>query len=187
MSNHSKHCDQLIEIVQSYPNITEGSWQLRLDLGDTAFRGVRISASSVLPGLKRIKKDKQFRYKIQAEDNTVQINLEPNQNITQDFPISQDWESELWRKKRHHEVTCRLVIRFLKKDLPTSKELAKMLLEDPEAMKWYQENIIPTIEKIEKKRKQFWERERKKFLEKEHKNWIKNRLVISSHLTQTST
>ena len=45
-----------------------------------------------------------------------------------------------------------------------------MLLEDPEAMKWYQENIIPTIEKIEKKRKQFWERERKKFLEKEHKN-----------------
>jgi len=153
LSNHSKHCDQLIEIVESYPNITEGALQLRLHLGDTAFRGVRISASSVLPGLKRIKIDKQFRYKIQTEDNMVQINLEPNQNITQDFPISQDWESELWRKKAIQYLT--MVFRVLKKDLPTPRQLAKELLANPEELKEFLEMVEPYWDKIQKTRKKF--------------------------------
>jgi len=87
--NHSKRVEQLHEIVDLIHNISEGKLRLEMNLGDTAFRAVRIAAQAEYPELKRNKIDKVFRYQILDDDNTVQVTLK------QTIGISQDWESEL--------------------------------------------------------------------------------------------
>ncbi len=87
--NHSQKVDLFFHKVESIPNISEGNLQLQMNLGDTAFRGVKNSAMALHPELKRNKMDKVFRYNIIDEDNTIQVSLE------QTIGISQDWESEL--------------------------------------------------------------------------------------------
>jgi len=86
---------RLYGVVESVPNISEGSLQLNLDLGATAFRSIVNASLAEYPALKREKNkiDKQFRYNID-KGISIQVALESNQNITQDFPISQDWSED---------------------------------------------------------------------------------------------
>jgi len=86
---HSERVEQLYQIVDLVPNILEGQLRLDMNLGETAFRAVRMSAQAEHPEINRIKKDKQFRYKIIDENNTIQVSLEPT------IGISIDWENEL--------------------------------------------------------------------------------------------
>ena len=92
--NHSKRVEQLHEIVDLIPNISEGKLRLEMNLGDTAFRAVSKAAQAEYPEIKRIKEDKQFRYKIIDNFNTVQVTLKPTQGITPNIEISQDWSLE---------------------------------------------------------------------------------------------
>ena len=78
--NHSQKVDLFFHKVESIPNISEGNLQLEMNLGDTAFRGVKNSAMASHPELTRIKKDKVYRYQIINENNSIQITLEPNSN-----------------------------------------------------------------------------------------------------------
>jgi len=92
--NHSQKVDLFFHKVESIPNISEGNLQLEMNLGDTAFRGVKNSALASHPEIMRFKKDKQFRYNIIDDFNTLQVTLEPTRGITPNIEISQDWSLE---------------------------------------------------------------------------------------------